>query len=779
MQKIDLFILTEEWQDVNGRTVLRYRGITSSGNIEIMVTNTFPVLFIRRDNTLEGLNLFCKRKQVALKNFYGDPLDALYFNTQTDLKRADELLTQNNITTYEADIDPARRYLMEKGIFAQATAEGEVQEVSGRRRMINPKLIPAIVEPEISVLSLDIETGQDKSLYAIGVHLTGKGIDEKKVFMLDRESHQVSEKPEPYEVNRTSRFILERLPDQSILIQNFIKWIKEKDPDVIIGWHIAGFDLAFLDRKARELGIGFDISRGGGRVSIYTGKGGRNYADISGRVVIDGPTGLRTAFYNFEDYRLETVAQELVGHGKTITTDKDKVAEIERMFREDKETLAEYNIMDAILVTEIFEKTGLIKQYIKRSQLSGLPIDKLAMMTAAFDHCYLPDLHKYGFAAPNVRDIIPSEPAQGGHVLDPVPGIYENVIVLDFKSLYPTIIQTFRIDPISLLNNNVDTIITPAGFKFSYSKNYLPKFIGELMKQRSEAKKRGDTHLSQAIKILMNSFYGVMGSTGCRFYHPDLPSAITSTGQWLLLNSRDYLEERGYKVLYGDTDSLFVKIKDEEAGDPFSNGERIAVDMNVYWTDRLLREYKVQSYVEIEFEKYYRKFILTPARGSETGAKKRYAGLLVKNGKEEIEFTGMEIVRSDWTPLAKEFQAELYNRIFKEEEYKEWMNELVNKLKKGELDNKLVYTKRLRKESEDYIKNVPPQVKAARMLDTRSSRIQYVITKKGPIPLELNPVNIDYNHYIEKQLQPIADSVLCLLGESFDGIIQPNQLSMF
>ena len=175
------------------------------------------------------------------------------------------------------------------------------------------------------------------------------------------------------------------------------------------------------------------------------------------------------------------------------------------------------------------------------------------------------------------------------------------------------------------------------------------------MNKRIEASKVGDTHLSQAIKILMNSFYGVMGSSGCRFYHPHLP-AITGTGKFLLLQSKDYLHKQGYEVIYGDTDSLFIKLKEGEGSDAQSNGERIALELNSYWKKRLKDEFSVTSFLELEFEKYYSRFVLTPLRG-EQGAKKRYAGLLKINGDDELEFVGMEFVRSDWTRnLRKNFK---------------------------------------------------------------------------------------------------------------------------
>ena len=153
-------------------------------------------------------------------------------------------------------------------------------------------------------------------------------------------------------------------------------------------------------------------------------------------------------------------------------------------------------------------------------------------------------------------------------------------------------------------------------------------------------------------------------------------------------------------------------------------------------------------------------------RGAEAGAKKRYAGLVKENGNEKLEFIGMEFVRSDWTRLSKEFQVELYKKVLYNEEIQNWMNDFVNKVYNGKFDDKLIYKKRLRKDIDEYIKNVPPQVRAARMLSEAGGTIYYVITKKGPVPVELNPKDIDYQHYIDKQLKPIADSIL-VFAQSF------------
>ncbi len=763
-----IFLLTGDWFDYQGRNILRFFGTSEElGTIEVIINNNKPVFFIERDALLTGIKSKYLRKEVEMKNFYGQPVDAIYFNTMKELRQAVDYLNEVGITTYESDVDPVRRFLMERFINAQMKVTGESKIKNGITIFINPRLEPCEITPHLVVASLDIETSsKGNQLYSVAVHITGRKGEVNKILMLGDSKLNVPES-------------ISLFSDERNLLLSFFDWFNFIDPDIIIGWHIVGFDLLFLDNKCKELNIDFNIGRDGSRVSIRKREPRGYFASLPGRVIIDGPNALRTAFFNFEDFKLETVAQELLGTGKTITPEEDKVKEIERQFQRNKIALAEYNIQDAILVTKILEKTNIINLFIKRSQLSGLLMDLLAMITAAFDHFYLPKLHRFGYVAPDVKDLQTDEHSAGGHVLEPVPGIYDNVVVLDFKSLYPSIIQTFKIDPLSRLLSHIDTIQTPEGYKFSRTQHFLPEFISQLMIQRSIARKNNDAALSQAIKILMNSFYGVMGSYGCRFYHPDLPSAITSTGKYLLLGSKKFIENLRYKVVYGDTDSLFVMIINKPDSDYNKEGEQIAEQLNQFWKEELKKKFQVDSFLEIEFEKHYRKFIITPARGSEVGAKKRYAGLIKRNGVTEIEFVGMEFVRSDWTRLAKEFQTELYSRIFNNQEIDDWIRSYVNKLRKGEFDNKLIYKKRLRKDVEEYQKNIPPHVRAAKLLLNPRDTVYYVITHRGPIPIQLKHDDIDYDHYIEKQLKPIADSVLVLLGKSFDDIVNIDQLSIF
>ncbi|MBK7105114.1 MAG: DNA polymerase II [Ignavibacteriae bacterium] len=754
------FLFTDEWNDFQNKNSLILWGISEFGTVKLIFKNK-PVFFIERKNQNIEIPFPHLRKQVNLKSFDFIDVDAIYFNTQNDLLKCSEYFGSQKIKTFESDVIPTRRFLMEKGINAQVKIEGNFSRQKNVMVFENPKIYSNEYSPNFKIASIDIETNPNNNIISYAIHQTENNKEQKIVRILGNEEIQLSENVYQHK-------------SEKIILQKFIDDISEFDPDIIIGWNVLGFDLKILEERANVNNIKFILGRDNSISKIIAKSSGNYFAKISGRIVLDGPTTLRSAFFTFEDYKLETVAQELLGKGKTIQSNSNKVAEINFLFENDKLKLAEYNLTDCILVSEIFAKVGIIDQLIMRSKLSGLFLDQLGQMTAAFDHFYLPKLHQHGFVAPNVKDIKQTQHSAGGFVFDPQPGLYKNVFVLDFKSLYPSIIETFKIDPLSRLLSNENTLQTPNGIKFSQTNHILPNFIEELMHHREIAKKNNDKNLSQAIKILMNSFYGVMGSYGCRFYHPNLPDAITGTGQWLLQQSKIFLEKNNLKVLYGDTDSLFVNVTTDFV-DANEVGKNIAKNLNDYWNERIEKEFLLKSYLEIEFEKYYSKFILTSMRGREGGAKKRYAGLL----ENKIDFVGMEFVRSDWTKLAKNFQEELYLRIFNNQDYENWIKEFVSNLLSGKFTNDLIYKKRLRKGSENYTKTIPPHVKAARLINQERGTVNYFITKRGPIPAELIPTDFDYQHYIEKQLKPIADSVLALFGKSFDGIVKSTQMNLF
>ncbi len=169
-----------------------------------------------------------------------------------------------------------------------------------------------------------------------------------------------------------------------------------------------------------------------------------------GRLIIDGIEALKSATWSFSSFSLENVAQTLLGEGKSIDNPYQRMAEIDRLFREDKPALARYNLKDCELVTRIFAKTELLTFLLERASVTGLAADRSGGSVAAFEHLYMPLMHRQGYVAPNLGDVA-GENSPGGFVMDSRSGLYDSVLVLDYKSLYPSIIRTFLIDPVGLV----------------------------------------------------------------------------------------------------------------------------------------------------------------------------------------------------------------------------------------------------------------------------------------------------------------------------------------
>ena len=223
---------------------------------------------------------------------------------------------------------------------------------------------------------------------------------------------------------------------------------------------------------------------------------------------------------------------------------------------------------------------------------------------------------------------------------------------------------------------------------------------------------------------------------------------------------------------------LFIKIQTEKYEDAEIEGRKITVVMNLFFEKYIGNTYGTRNHLELEFEKVYKMFIMPKIRSEEAGAKKRYAGLRVVNGEEKIEFTGMESRRRDWTEVSKKFQHELLDRIFHKKEISDYVKKFIKEVKEGKYDDMLIYRKGLRKNVEQYTKTTPPHVKAARKLKkVESSVIEYVMTEDGPEPVQNQKHRIDYDHYINKQLKPIADSILVFFNKKFDDLIKGSKQS--
>ncbi|MBQ4848967.1 DNA polymerase II [Pseudoalteromonas sp. MMG012] len=745
------FILSRQQVNHKGQLNLCFWLKTEQGVFRAIVEAQTPVFFIRQSEVEKVTHILQTRKihtdirDVKLKHFDGEVVCACYFTTAKSLFDAKRVL-KGQCALYEDDIRHHDRYLMERFIKGGVWVTGNYVQKLGYVQ-INDARLKAHPDytPQLSVLSLDIECSGEGILFSVG--------------LASNETQCVIMVGAPQEGDEYIIWVA----DETELLYTLMSKIKELDPDVFIGWNVIEFDFVVLAERALALGIDLILGRDDEAIYVYRG----NYVRIliSGRVVIDGIDTLKNATYHFESFSLANVSKHVLGKSKLLEQD-NRLEEIIRQFNEDKLSLAAYNLQDCQLVLAIFSKLKLLDFAIARTRLTGLELERMGGSVAAFTNLYLPLLHRSGYIAPNLGEHGLSFDSPGGYVMESSPGLYRNVIVLDYKSLYPSIIRTFFIDPLALITGlraPADAISGFNGGVFSRVHHHLPELVARLLHARQEAKLASDPMLSQAIKIIMNSLYGVLGSTGCRFYDPRLSSSITLRGHEIMMQTKAWIEAEGYEVIYGDTDSTFVCLPESWDVKKCNDTGLILMNLiNERWREYCDVTLQLQSYLEIEFETHYSPFFLPTIRGDKKGSKKRYVGQVLDKDHHKLVFKGMESVRSDWTKIARNYQEELFEALFSEQDLFEITDQYINNIRQGKVDHLLLYSKRLGREVEMYTKNVPPHVKAARnhMMKNPSIKyrkgqvVAYTITFDGP-RVDAVRSEIDYEHYIEKQIFPI------------------------
>ncbi|KAF1059203.1 DNA polymerase II [Burkholderia gladioli] len=774
------FILTRHWRDTAAGVEIEFWLATGQGPRRVRLRPQESVAFLPVEQREAAERLLAgesgvELRPLALHDFRRRPVLGLYCKRHRHLGALQKRLAREGVDLYEADITPPDRYAMERFITAPVRFRGTP---AGEALLVDAELrSESDYRPALRCVSLDIETSARGELYSIAL----EGCGQRDVFMLGPANGDAA----GLELN------LVYCETRPALLERLNAWFAEHDPDAIIGWNLIQFDLRVLHAHSQEFGVPLRLGRDGSVLDwrAHGQQPDHFFAGAAGRLIIDGIDALKSATWTFPSFSLEYVSRTLLGEGKAVDNPYARMDEIQRRFDEDKPALAHYNLKDCELVTRIFAKTDLLSFMLERATVTGLAADRTGGSVAAFTHLYLPRMHRLGYVAPNLGDVT-GQNSPGGFVMDSRPGLYDSVLVLDYKSLYPSIIRTFLIDPVGLVEglaqpDDAHSVPGFLGARFSRSRHCLPDIVRRVSEGRDLAKRQRNAPLSQALKIIMNAFYGVLGSWGCRFFDPRLASSITMRGHEIMHRTRELIEAQGYEVIYGDTDSTFVWLREAHRdGEAERKGRAIVAHVNDWWRTHLRERFGLDSALELQYERHYLRFLMPTVRGAEEGSKKRYAGLaLGADGGEDVVFKGLETVRTDWTPLAQQFQRELYTLVFRREPYQDFIRETVRRVLAGELDAELVYRKRVRRPLAEYQRNVPPHVRAARTADEynrelgrplqyqRGGWISYVMTTAGPEPLETMRSPIDYAFYLSRQLQPVADGILPFLKDDFETVI--------
>ncbi len=777
------FIVDETYRVENNKAYVYLFGRLENGESFCTIQHFKPYFSIKKDDAERAKKLPStipfKIEDTSWKTMQENPVVKVVMDIPKDIPSMRKLFEENGITCYEADIRFTQRYLIDNNILRTIDIEGgyEKGEYVGRIYKA-PQITPTDYYPKLRVLSFDIECSMDLSdMFSISL-------------VCRDENHQKSEVLIVHEgpLDNAKCFKTEKE-----LLEAFRKEVVELDPDIITGWNSIDFDLKVLRDKFKEYDIPFRMARMDWDCNLRVESSflKESSADFPGRQVLDGIHLLKLNFITLDNYKLATAARELLGEKKLIG-EENKGKNIENAYKKEPQKLVDYNLKDSALVLDILEKTNAIEIMLNRTLITGMSLERVRGSIASFDSLYLRELRARNYVAPSSSFSEREERIVGGYVMEGKPGIYDYIVVCDFKSLYPSVMRTFNIDPLAFEHgkdakdpSNKDKWITaPNGAVFSAQEGILPQMLQTLWNARDEAKKKKDAYASFAIKILMNSFFGVMAAPACRFSSNDIGNAITSFARTFIQLTMDEVQDMGYRVIYGDTDSVFVNAGAKTYEEAEKISKQITKKINKQYNEYIKKEYRRESFLELEPDKIFTRFIMPRVRGSESGAKKRYAGLVLKDGKEELSITGLETVRRDWTEVAKEFQMGILNMVFKKKDPSDYIRKFVDDIKRGKHDEKLVYVKAIRKDLDSYVKTTPPHVKAARLLIDRgvpldSSLIEYVLTTEGPYPVQLmkkkSSPAIDYEHYIDKQVRPIADAVLGFFNTTFDDVLKGSK----
>lgn len=739
-----------------------------------------------------------KRKRVM---GYSGPVDMWKITIQNPSKTPElrDMLHSKGFTTYESDILFKYRFMNDFGIkgfgwIKIRDREGASTSTVNTDVIIRAKSIEPIHRPENAPLrhmAFDIEC----------LPTFGGGLPEAEKDPIIMISVVFSE-----EFKGNASMLISTRPGKGVtpvsneeeMLTRFMDIVKQYDPDVITGYNINNFDFPYLVERMRQYKIRPVMGRCTQKPLNAKKLMARFRVSVVGRIIFDSFEVVKKDF-SLMRYDLNTVAGKLLGEKKIPI----KISEMESMWKggqEDFERLVNYCRKDSSLALNLVLNMRLMDKYVALSRVSGTLIQDALTSgeTQRIENFLLQEFNKEGFVFPcrpgdrevSERESSRREELKGGFVLEPERGLHDNVVVLDFKSMYPSIIRTFNICPTTMVTGkgvNENVITTVTGTRFvdkSVRHGIVPRILEELMRRRGLAKKKMERAKDEnkrkvyyaeqwALKIMANAFYGHMGYARARIYDIRIANAITASGRDMIHKTKDMVErEFGHRVVYGDTDSVMVKMD-------FDDMEKIkeeADKISEYITDKL------PGVMELEFEKVFKRFLpLT---------KKRYVAwkfeLSSDGWKEGIEMKGIETVRRDWCELVGDTMREIIDIIVKGDDHKaatKRFNEIVVKLNSGEIPiEKLVITKTMTRSVGKYA-GMQPHIELVKKIQARSpseapgvgDRIGYVIVKgmgllskraEDPTYVKERGIQVDPKYYIENQLLPPLERIFGALGVS-------------
>ncbi|WP_324663098.1 DNA-directed DNA polymerase [Haloarcula sediminis] len=659
----------------------------------------------------------------------GERLTKIFGQTPRDVGQM-----RDDFDHYEADILFPNRLLIDKDITSGVRVPArELDDGSYKVHHEEIEPVDASAEPRVNTFDIEVDDRhgfpEDGEQTVVCLTSHDSYTDEYVVWLY--ESPDGIEGPEAlagYDPIREEFDADVRIfEEEAAMLDAFIAYIEETDPDVLTGWNFDDFDAPYLLDRIEELqSYDHDYDLNIDRLSRVDEVWRSDWQgpDIKGRVVFDLLYAYkRTQFTELESYRLDAVGEQELGVGKERYT-----GDIGDLWEQEPERLLEYNLRDVELCVELDREQDIIDFWDEVRTFVGCKLEDATTPGDAVDMYVLHELHgDYALPSKGQQE---SEDYEGGAVFDPITGVRENVTVLDLKSLYPMCMVTTNASPETKVDPEAydgETYRAPNGTHFRKEPDgVIRSMVDALLTEREEKKAQRNSYSPDdpeyerfdrqqaAVKVIMNSLYGVLGWDRFRLYDKEMGAAVTATGREVIDYTDEVVEDEGYSVVYGDTDSVMLQLgdigPDDVAGDiavtdemrekhpemdedelgllaatiqkGFELEDTINASYDEFASERLNAD---EHRFEIEFEKLYRRFF-------QAGKKKRYAGHIVwKEGKhvDSIDITGFEYQRSDIAPITKRVQKEVIDRIVHGEDaesIKSYVGEVIEDYQAGNVD---------------------------------------------------------------------------------------------
>ncbi|MEM5790568.1 MAG: DNA polymerase domain-containing protein [Candidatus Aenigmatarchaeota archaeon] len=743
-----------------------------------------------------------KEKTKLLKVTLKDPSKVP--KIREDLKEKKSLIED----IFEADILFKYRFMADFSLsgFGWARAKGNfanTNSVKANKILEAEEIFPEEMEENapLKILSIDIEVSPSKEglpdskkdpiiLIGLSFYPAFKGLN--TIVLI---SKRVRKKEKDVFCFENEKEMLEELQ----------KIVDTFDPDIITGYNLNNFDLPYLLDRFSENKLIKNIGRCKDKIANSKTLGAKKRNYIPGRIIVDVyelvKESVGKGLLRLKRYGLGDVSRAFLGEDKVDI----KHSEIKKYWNGSEEqidNLITYTRKDAILALRILLERKMLDKFIELSKVSGLLLQDVldAGESSRIENLLLREFNKNDFVIPckpTPKEIAKrneeriAKGFKGALVLEPETGLHTVPIVyLDFKAMYPSIFIAFNICPTTLFSeNNLEYIETPSGARFVSEKvrrGIIPRILSRLIEERdkikSEMEKAKEEKLrilnakQHALKIMTNAFYGYTGYVRARLYALEIATGITSCGRQLIQKTKEIVESLGYKVVYGDTDSIMVKTGVNKIERAFEIGNELEREVNK----------RLEGVVKMKIESIFKSLLIL--------TKKRYAGLSVekKDGsyEEKIIMKGIETVRRDWCDLVSKTLYTVLEILLKEQNPRkayDYVKDILEKLEKNEIPiEDLMITKSISKSLKEY-KGIQPHVELVKKLRKRSGeapgigdRVSFVIVKgpqilskraEDPDYVRKNKLQIDSHYYIEGQLLPPLERVFEAIGFSRSELI--------